>query len=160
MNILRYFVVIVRDFHRLLSALRAFWQVVLRATTAVVWTVLDPSLLDTSAYIEWSLESVYGSLTLNTLSSAYSLHSLISRFFLNLRFACYGTRLSTGGQSMAAFALDNISPTAVETWGLSRRRQRTEVMTDIYLDMNVESRAPERVDRSEIEWCDEQTDAG
>jgi len=61
---------------------------------------------------------------------------------------------------MAAFALDNISPTAVETWGLSRRRQRTEVMTDIYLDMNVESRAPERVDRSEIEWCDEQTDAG
>jgi len=45
-------------------------QVVLRASAAVVWVFLDPSLLDTSSYPEWTLESTYGSLSrLISLSS-------------------------------------------------------------------------------------------
>lgn len=62
-NILRYFAAIVRDYYKLSSGLRTFSQVVLRASAAAVWIFLDPSLLDTSSFLEWALESTYGNLS-------------------------------------------------------------------------------------------------
>jgi len=55
---------------------------------------------------------------------------------------------------MEVFALDNVSPRAF-VGALSRRRQRTEMTSDIYLDMSVRRRASERVDGTDIERCGE-----
>lgn len=54
---------------------------------------------------------------------------------------------------MTAFALDNVSPKALVS-ALSRRRQRADKTSDIYLEMRAGRRASERVGGTEIERCD------